>query len=277
MKRIRISLLLLGIVVLVAPACSRKACSSRLETDSLYSRTLGEKRAFSLYLPCDFDPRRSYPIVYAADGQLIVSEGYKTLLDSLIQERIIPPSVVVGIHSDETVADDGTEWRYYEYVEGAAEEASDPDVAGRFGKHLTLFTREVRDSIRSRYGVRAEPRKTIFYGCSNGGDFGMTLYATRRELFDGYICFSPVGTDAGAVPPEAIASPVRLYVAYGNLEEKFPVIGDNLRALHEKLESVCNPCITVRVFEGGHERRLWRTESATALSALIGQKPALGK
>lgn len=87
-------------------------------------------------------------------------------------------------------------------------------------------------------------------------------------MFTDYICLSPVGTDSDAI---SCAGTALLYVAYGSKESEMPVIGDNLRALHEKLDAINDGTITVHVFDGGHDRACWKQAFATALTALLNR------
>lgn len=281
---------------------------SRLFTERFYSQALDQERDVCIYLPEHFDPEQTYPIIYATDGQVIVSERYKAILDSLIGNRIVPPLVLVGAYSDETTAEDGMEFRYYEYIAGADEpdgeaagnnkpggeadgdnkpdveaasnnkpggeaagsDGTDPRIAGRFGRHLRFFTRELRDTLLRRHAICRDTGKTLFFGCSNGGDYGLTLWGTLPVgSFSSYICLSPVGTDADEVVPCRSGS--TLYVAYGEQEAAMPVIGDNLRALHERLEAIGDGSVTVRIFAGGHDRTCWEREFATALTVLMNR------
>lgn len=257
----------------------RCGTTDRMITDKMWSRALGEEREVCIYLPEKFDPQQIYPVVYATDGQLLVSERYDLLLDRLIGDGTIPPVVVIGAYSNETILQNGMELRYYEYIADAGyetddsadpEQDADPRIAGRFLRHREFFTGELRDSILSRYAIRPDPGKTLFYGCSNGGDYGMTRYMTDPEgLFTDYICLSPVGTEADGIAPAA--TDASLYVAYGDQEAAMPVLGDNLRALHQRLDAIGDDAVTVRVFEGGHNRGCWKKEFAAALATVLNR------
>lgn len=178
---------------------------SRMITETIYSEALGEERTCCVYLPENFDPDQTYPVVFATDGQVLLDGGYDTLLDELIEKGTIPPVVLIGAYSNENTVSDGMELRYYEYIDSddatsrsdadaAGGASADPRIAGRFHHHLSYFTSELRDSIFTEYAIRPDTRKILFYGCSNGGDYGLTLYTTQPgELFTDYICLSPVG------------------------------------------------------------------------------------
>ena len=272
-----------SLTVLLIAAAMLSRCTpapSRMITETIYSEALGEERTCCVYLPENFDPDQTYPVVFATDGQVLLDGGYDTLLDELIEKGTIPPVVLIGAYSNENTVSDGMDLRYYEYIDSddatsrsdadaAGGASADPRIAGRFHHHLSYFTSELRDSIFTEYAIRPDTQKILFYGCSNGGDYGLTLYTTQPgELFTDYICLSPVGTDSDAI---SCAGTALLYVAYGSKESEMPVIGDNLRALHEKLDAINDGTITVHVFDGGHDRACWKQAFATALTALLNR------
>ena len=79
---------------------------SKYYTDSIYSNSLSEYRKHNIYLPKGFSPNKSYPIVYATDGNDIKDNSFidKTL-DSLINNNIINPIIYVESHSNRKIAD----------------------------------------------------------------------------------------------------------------------------------------------------------------------------
>lgn len=251
------------VVVLSFPACS----SSSLITDKIYSNELGEEREFCIYRPENFNPEEVYPIIFATDGQIVESGKYKSILDRLIKSETIPPVVLIGAYSNEhIVSSDGMELRYYEYIEN---DCNEPQISGRFQNHLKFFSVEIRDSVLAKYSIQPDTEKYLFFGCSNGGDYGLTLYAKYPHLFSDYICLSPVGTQADIFNPASTTS-AGLYVAYGSKEAESP-FGSNLEVLNKKLDSISHDQITVTIFDGGHDRKCWEKEFETTLVNIMNE------
>lgn len=235
--------------------------SSFWKVDSLYSCVLCEMRSFCIYMPAHFDCDKKYPIIFSADGQMLVEDNYKAVLDSMIESELIPPVVLIGAYSNSQKMD-GTniEYRFYEYVE---RDIKDTHLRERFDNHSVYFTRELLELLMHRYHVKPASAYNIFYGCSNGGDYGMNLINQYPNVFTHFICFSPVST---VVRKNIVKNGVQslLYLAYGT-QELESIIGMNLRKLDKKLNKAKNPHVYSTVYDGGHDRNLWKKEFEKAL------------
>ena len=245
-----------------------KENTSVMLTGKMYSSALGEEREYCVYLPSGFVRETAYPVIFAADGQILFNEGYKTVLDSLISNKIIPATILIGMYSNEEIAEGGNvPMRYFEYVpqEGGSEESRI-----QYEGHLDFFTGEIRNEIKEKYGIETDPLKCIFYGFSNGGDYGINIMTGNKGGFTDYICFSPVGTAADQIVI-APNSRLRLYLAYGS-EELISFMGFNLMEIDEKLTNFPDPRIYRHVYEGGHARELWKEEFSRILPLLFAGK-----
>lgn len=124
------TILTLILAVLITSCNSKKTATfskSEFFTDSIYSQPLGEYRKHNVYLPKGFDKAKKYPIIYSTDGNEIKENSfYKKTLDSLINNRVIQPIILIKSYSNKKVADSsGTlgngetmylAYRYFEYV-----------------------------------------------------------------------------------------------------------------------------------------------------------------
>ncbi len=248
--------------------------------DTIYSSALQQHREYCVYLPEQFSAAKKYPVIFATDGQMIAACNYKQLLDSLIANRVISPVVLVAAYANEQPLSgaENVTMRYIEYCkqgDGVEEdgeiEAEEDSIASFnadeiFEKHFDFFTREIKEIIVAKYAIRPSG-KTIFYGCSNGGDFGMYLYLHRAGMFTDFICFSPVATMATDFEPKT-GEATKLYVAYGTAELDVPW-GDNLKELDEKLKAERYPNVNFYTYQGGHKRDQWKQEFATILSEIF--------
>ncbi|MDH4348696.1 MAG: esterase family protein, partial [Gemmatimonadota bacterium] len=74
------------------------------------SRLLGESRTVDVFLPRAYerDLERTYPVIYANDGQDMEAVALAATLDSLQRTGQMAPVIVVAIHATDRVQDYGT-------------------------------------------------------------------------------------------------------------------------------------------------------------------------
>lgn len=228
--------------------------------DSIESQNLKQVRKFCLYLPPQFDSQREYPAIIATDGQLIVEGNYAPVLDSLIRNKLTEPFVLIGAYSDETPAC-GVTVRNLEYLRP---EKKDKVAQTYFNNHYRFFTKELVGKVLAKYRIKIHT-PFVFYGCSNGGDFGLILYSQKEPMFTSYICLSPVSTQANDFKYNTQS---RLYVAYGDEELVFP-FGINLEDLSKKMQKYKGEGVFVQPYEGGHERGKWLFFFCSTLTELL--------
>jgi len=139
--------------------------------DTVYSESLQESRMIAVYLPPDFDEKKTYPVIFATDGQLLDSV-YKISLDSLIEKGHLPELIMIGAFSNEKkVEGSDYEYRNCEYIKGWGE---DRVLKKRFDNHFVFFTEELVKYVEQKYPISRERKYRYFYGCSNGAGFGVT-------------------------------------------------------------------------------------------------------
>jgi enterochelin esterase-like enzyme len=112
-------------------------------TDTVYSHYLKEPRLINVYLPGNYSPSNKYPVVYATDGQIIATGNYVNILDSLIENKLISPIILVGVYSNEKEekGSNYVSYRQYEYIETWGE--NDSVLGNRFENHLHFFVNEI--------------------------------------------------------------------------------------------------------------------------------------
>ncbi len=233
---------------------------SHLFYDTLYSESMKEDRKLTIYLPKGFKEGKSYPVVYMADGQLF-TRSYRYSLDSLIESKSIPKIVVVGVHSDETLIPGmGLEYRNFEYIKNL--HGGKDTLNKLFAPHFQFFTREVIDYAQTKYSVSEKPEDRVFYGVSNGADFGVTVAQEQPNLMDMYILCSII---AGSKEPfnwSKVDAP-KFYISCGEQEDE--VVQNEAIRLAEYLKSKSIPFEQIR-FEGGHDRKKWENQFIQTLS-----------
>lgn len=229
---------------------SAQESASHLIIDSLQSQYLKNTPKFCLYFPPQFTSQKEYPIIVATDGQLLEEGNYARVLDSLILNKRIKPFLLIGTYSDETPAE-GVTVRNLEYLKP---DKSNQKAQTYFNNHYQFFTKELMEEVVTKYSLKTQ-LPFIFYGCSNGGDFGLILYSQKEPMFNRYICLSPLSTTAEDFQYNDQAG---LYVAFGEEELVFPY-GINLEGLNEKMQKYRGKGVFIQPYKGGHEREKWLT------------------
>lgn len=224
--------------------------TSHFFIDTLYSQNLKENRLLTIYLPNGFNTDSIYPVIYTTDGQ-IITESYKKSMDSLIELNIIPKVVLVGVHSNETFLPEyGREVRNFEYIKNIG--ATDT-LSLRFYKHYDFFTKEVFEYAQNKYSVSSKRENRVFYGASNGADFGVSLAIENPDLIKSYIYCSIVAGSQEPFQWTKSNSP-NFYLYYGNEEDK--MIKDEAIKLSNYLKKQ-NLNYKLSPFKGGHDRKMW--------------------
>lgn len=246
---------------------------SKYYTDSIYSNSLSEYRKHNIYLPKGFSPNKSYPIVYATDGNDIKDNSFidKTL-DSLINNNIINPIIYVESHSNRKIADSsGTigngkkyylSYRNFDYVEN---QTIDSILLKRFDNHMYYFKNEMITHIEKQLNQRNSKENRYFRGVSNGADFGLSLLNKYPDLIGTYLCFSAVGLNSGKTWKQDIRYP-NLYMIYGTEEGEWV---KNENEFMQKVYTESNSFADIRSFKGGHDYRIWNTELIKLLTKLF--------
>lgn len=242
-----------------------KSQTSVFQTDSITSIYLKELRYMQTYLPPQYDENTIYPIILATDGQIIAEGRYDGLLDSLILNKIIDPIVLIAPYSNEKIIPETElEYRSIEYI--YKNNVNDENKA-IYSNHFRFFTEEALDFVSTLYGVNTSGMK-LFYGCSNGAGFGVDMASRDQLKIDHYICMSPLGSDINNI--SKLENPPHIYIAYGDEEEAFfrQLEIEVFNQLIQQLQKQNYPT-QVHVYEGGHERDLWKKEFATCLSQIF--------
>lgn len=239
-------------------------CPSKLVVDSVFSENLNENRLLSIYLPKGYEKSRKYPVVYATDGQIIV-ESYKKILDSLIEKKIIPEIILIGVHSNEKkISGSIYEYRNCEYVKGFVN-SEDVLLGKRYESHYNFFTQEVIKYAEGKYSASTLNEDRIFYGTSNGAGLGVSIGAENPNLFKHYICFSMAGGDYETVNWTKTNYPF-YYLSYGDKEPEPLVMGAKA---FDKFLGDNNYKYEASTYKGGHDRKMWREEFFRVLPKIL--------
>ena len=140
-------------------------------------------RDIIVWLPPDYNANKNvrYPVLYMHDGQNIIDPATSSFsvdwridesVDSLIQNKIIEPHIVVGIYN--------TKDRSQEYTSGEKGTA-----------YMTFVVDKVKPMIDLTYRTKPEARYTITGGSSAGGLISFMLAWEYPQVFSKAICMSP--------------------------------------------------------------------------------------
>ncbi|KAH8897140.1 putative esterase [Thozetella sp. PMI_491] len=199
-------------------------------------------REVTVYIP--IDPPTA--VVFAGDGQLISQWG------SELEATGLPSTMIVGTHrlEDET---------------RRLEEYSPVFNEARFVAHEKFFVEEVRQWVRSRFGVALPPERTAVYGVSASGEFSLAMGLRHPDIFGVVFCASP---GAGYRPPAAMPSPLpRAYLVAGTQEEFF--LQNASRWAVSLRDAGADVVMTER--SGSHGGAFWRTELPLMVAWAFGQ------
>ena len=241
------------------------APKGRMEPASLHSSVLGETRRFSIYVPAGYeDLRENARLVFVFDGEWFASDlGATTVLDNLLHQGRIPPTVAVFVDPQET--------RDRDLVNSAA-----------FARFVAT---ELHPWVVARYRVSREARDTALAGASFGGLCAAFIALRYPGTFGNVLSQSgafwpPPGwhhhTPNWAVLEQdselvdayvrAPHQPLRFYLESGLYEPAMLIsnrrLRDVLRAKGYALTYVEHP--------GAHNALVWRNSLGDGLIALFG-------
>ncbi len=155
-------------------------------------------RQVTVYVP----PEPPEAVVFAGDGQLISQWG------GYLEAADVPPAMIVGAYR----TDDPDEMvRICEYSPSFDEQ--------RFAAHEKFFVDDVRQWVRSRFGIAMPAARTAVCGVSASGELSLAMGLRHPDIYGAAFAASPGG---GYRPPEVMPSPLpRTYLVAGTLEPWF--------------------------------------------------------
>lgn len=250
---------------------------SQFYTDSIFSKNLGEYRKHNVYLPKGFNKQQQYPIIYATDGSTSLEGNfYKVTLDSLIDNKIIKPTIYIATHSNRKIANSTTnarngekvtiDYRNFEYVETFKYGTSDPDLSNRFKNHLLYFKDELIPQVEEQLMQKPENENRFFYGYSNGAGFGANLLNKYPDIIGTYICSSTLGSNVGGNKWHKEIKYPDLYLQFGDEESSvFKKESENLARKYKDSKS----CVELEEYKGGHDYKKWNEVFIRTISELL--------
>lgn len=249
---------------LVAHADTAKG---RLEKASIESAVLGDTRQFTVYVPAAYDAlREPTRLVVVFDGDYFSADlRTPTVLDNLLNEGRIPPTVAVFVDAQPT--------RDRDYV-------NSPDFADFVAKELQPW-------VTAHYRVSREPRDSVVAGASFGGLAAAFIGLRHPGVFGKVLSMSgafwPPPGWSPAMPAwqvlerdselidayaRATRQPLAFYVDCGLYE---PAMLTSNRRLRDVLLAKGYQ-LTYVERPGSHSGLSWRHSIADGLIALLGSE-----
>jgi enterochelin esterase-like enzyme len=201
-------------------------------------------RQVTVYVP----PDPPEAVVFAGDGQLTSQWG------GYLEAADVPPTMIVGAHR----TDDADEMvRVHEYSPAFDEE--------RFAAHEKFFVDDVREWVRSRFGVAPPAERTAVCGVSASGEFSLAMGLRHPDVYGVVFSASP---GAGYRPPAELPSPLpRAYLVAGTLEPFFlKNAGRWAKALHD-----AGADVVLKRRVGGHGDPFWAAEFPLMVAWAFGR------
>jgi predicted alpha/beta superfamily hydrolase len=161
------------------------------QTDSVYSKILGEKRQVWIYLPGDYNDNthghKNYPVVYLLDG-----DGHFPSVAGMVQQlsevngnTVVPQMIIVAILNTNRRRDLTPTYSDLSY-EGKKDPS--PAESGGGEKFTAFIQQELMPHIDSAY--HTAPYK-IFIGHSLGGLMVVNTLINHPGMFNAYIAIDP--------------------------------------------------------------------------------------
>jgi enterochelin esterase-like enzyme len=203
--------------------------------DELITEALAydDGRQVTVYVP----PDPPDAVVYAGDGQLISQWGEH------LEAAGLSATLIVGAHrtsdTDEMV-------RVGEY--------SPPINPERFAAHETFFVDDVRQWVRSRFGIAPGAERTAVCGVSAGAELAIALGLRHPDVYGAVFAASP---GAGYRPPAKMPTRLpRTYLTAGSFE---PFFLDNATRWANALRDA-GADVMMQQRTGSHGAPLWAAE-----------------
>ncbi|WP_396603319.1 alpha/beta hydrolase [Algibacter sp. R77976] len=146
-----------------------------VENQIVQSKVLNRGVKYNIYLPPNYDTKKTYPTIYFLHGfggnnNSLRTKGIFKQIDSLIVKELFPKTIIITPNG-------GKSW----YID---------DYAGK-EKFATMFISEFIPEMKKRYALTKSSQKTIVMGLSMGGFGALRFTMLNPEEFG--ICVSFMG------------------------------------------------------------------------------------
>ena len=231
--------------------------------DSVLSKQMGKEVPLIVYLPFNYSPLYTYPVLYVQDGSDYFSLGkLATTLDTLISNKELQKCIAVGVPVENT-----RERLLLYHPRGSKHEA-----------YKRFFAEELTTHMDRHYSTNTMSGARAIMGDSLGGTVSLEIALAYPYTF--HYCLSQSGAfyentiervKAFTYPPELLA----IYQVIGLQETAVDTSKGKLnllelnRQLKEQVEQKGIP-LEYREFEGDHTWGYWQQDLPHALRYAFG-------
>ncbi|MBL0054741.1 MAG: alpha/beta hydrolase [Chitinophagaceae bacterium] len=267
------------------------------------------QRNIDIWLPEDYDPKRSYAVLYMQDGRSLFDSsimwnrqewGMDETMGLLLKEKKIRDCIVVGIwNSESTRHNDYLPQQPFETLSKdlrdtlfTAKRLSGQPVYTQYqiwsDYYLRFLVKELKPYIDSAFSTLKGPLNTFIAGSSMGGLVSLYAICEYPEVFGGAACLSTHWTGIFRVEnnpfPAAMMNYLsthlpsprdhRIYFDYGtetidSLYQGFQPLADKL--MKKRGYSSAN-WITKKFTGADHSENAWRRRLDMPLTFLLGKR-----
>lgn len=151
------------------------------EIRTVKSKILNEERILNIYLPQNFDKKKSYPIIYLLDGSMNEDFIHVTgLIQFFNQMYSMPETIVVGIANIDRKRD-------FTFHTDLKDLQKDYPTTGHSDQFISFLEKELKPYIQSQF----KTTDNYLFGQSLGGLLATEILLKKPEMFTNYFIISP--------------------------------------------------------------------------------------
>lgn len=273
------------------PESPRRVSAGRLYEMHLFAPEMADTLTIDIWTPNDYDTRTRHHVVYMHDGQNLFdadatwnhqSWNMDSTTQRLIDQNIIPPTIIVGIHSkDATRIGDLMPKKLMDAVHNDTTRATLDYMSGgqyRGEAYLTFIAHTLKPEIDRLFATDPTPAATSIMGSSMGGLISLAAMAEYPDVFGSAACLSTHinNPDEHGGLYEALKIYMadrlhldhthRLYLDCGDqtVDADYTPYFDDMAA---RIDSLCTAEMQVRFFPGDeHSEQCWERRVAIPLT-----------
>ena len=177
---------------------SQRQRQSEIVYHNLFPSQFVEARNIEVWLPPDYDPEKSYDVIYIHDGQNVfnddtsyggVSWEMDSVMTSLIQQGLIRPAIVVGIWNSQKRFQEYMPNEPYEEIRNIRDTIENQEEI-LSDQYLSFIVNELKPFIDKEYSTEPAVSSTYIMGSSMGGLISLYAIMEYPLVFGGAACLS---------------------------------------------------------------------------------------
>lgn len=233
------------ICLLFIPLCGfaqrPEEVSRSYKVEKIKSQYFTEDRVVKIFLPENFNPAESYPVIYTLDGDFlfdIVTSYVEQMTKGATESyNVIPKSIVVGVFHEDRGYETKPNFKNSQYLEGPA-------------KLKSFLEEELIPFINKEYKTSGY---NIVIGHSNTAHFAMNLLLQDTNPFAGILAMSLTYGNKDNILIDRLSneSDRAIYIGYGARDHDFNEFAERL---NNEITSgqLSNPNLKVERFNASH-------------------------